>query len=103
MLFVEKQHSAAQISQKTGWPKTSVIEALQLHGITREPKAPIVARYGWKLEDGQLVPHVRQQLVIQKMKKLRDGEGWSLNRVAKHLSESGVLTRTGKKWDHKVV
>ena len=49
------------------------------------------------------MPHVRQQLAIQKMKKLRDGEGWSLNRVAKHLNESGVLTRTGKKWDHKSV
>lgn len=86
VIFVEKQLSAAQISKETGWPKTSVIEALQLHGITREPKVRVQARYGWKVEDGQLVPHARQQLVVQKMKRLRDSEGWSFNRIAQHLN-----------------
>ena len=103
VLFVEKQWSAAQISKVTGWPKTSVIDALNLHAITREAKDSVRPRYGWKVEDGQLVPHIRQQLVVEKMKKLRDGEGWSLNRIARFLNEKKITTAHGKRWDHKAV
>ena len=78
-------------------------DALAAHRITREAKTPTRARYGWKIENGELVPHVRQQLVIERMKKLRTGEGWSLHQIAGHLNEKRILSATGKKWDHSSV
>lgn len=102
-LFVEKQWSAGQISKFSGWPKTSVIEALKAHDITRDPKAPTKVRFGWKVEDGNLVPHVRQQLVIGKILKLRDREKMSFNQIAKALNIGGIPTLSGKKWEHKTI
>src|SRR5262249_50238013 len=91
------------ISQFTGWPKTTVTDALKELGITREPKIPLKARYGWKILDGSLVPHTRQQLVIEKMRRFREVKGWSWNKIAEFLNERHIPTLNGKKWDHKTV
>jgi Recombinase len=102
-LFVDKNWSAGQIAQFTGWSKTAVIDALQLHEITRAPKtAALRPRYGWKIEDGELIPHVRQQAVIARMKKWREA-GASFHQIAKNLNEGNIPTLFGKKWEHKAV
>jgi hypothetical protein len=102
VLFAEKSWSAKQIAAFTGWSKTSVIEALQLHDITREAKPALRAKYGWKLENGILTPHVRQQLAIAKMKKLR-GQGQSFKQIAQTLNQSGTPAWCGHAWDYRAV
>lgn len=101
-LFVERAWSVGQISNFTGWPRTTILDALQANGLTRDPKPTVKPCYGWKLVDGVRVPHVRQQLVIQKIKKLRD-KNYSLNRIASELNTQAVPSPGGKKWDHKTI
>src|SRR5690606_40062314 len=59
----------------------------------------VKARYGWKVVDGELIPHTRQQVVIERIKRLREKDGLSLNQIAKTLNTKCVPTLTGGKWD----
>jgi hypothetical protein len=63
------------------------MDALATHCITREAKVATRARYGWKVEEGELVPHIRQQLVIEKVMKLRS------SRTAREPTLQFVLLR----------
>jgi|SRR5581483_3989900 len=101
-LFIEKAWSVGQISKFTGWPRSTIVDALEAHDLTRDPKPIVKPCYGWKLIDGVRVPHVRQQLIIQKIKKLRN-KSYSLNRIAVELNAQALPSPGGKKWDHKTI
>ncbi|MBI3336140.1 recombinase family protein [Candidatus Peregrinibacteria bacterium] len=100
---MEREWSARQIAQFTGWSKTSIIGALSALGITRPAKQRIKPPFGWKLSDeGQLIAHVREQKTVRKIVQL-SAKGLSSTRIAKFLNEKKVPTKTRKRWEHKTI
>ena len=59
--------------------------------------------YGWRVgEDGRLVEHEGEQLIVRSARKLR-GEGQSLREVGRSLEEMGLLPRNGGKWNPRTI
>lgn len=79
-----------------------MIEALQLHDLTREAKPTLKARYGWKIQDGELILHARQQIAIQRILKMRQG-GASFRCIAEFLNQKKIPTLSGGRWEHKTI
>jgi len=102
-LFIEKRWSARQISDFTGWPKTTITEAIETLGLQRSPNPILKDRFGWKVQDGKLVPHIRQQKIIQKILNLRNTENCSYTKITKFLNDNCIPTLKNKRWDHKIV
>ncbi|MBI4404617.1 MAG: recombinase family protein [Deltaproteobacteria bacterium] len=102
VLFVEKQWSARQVAEFTGWSKTSVIGAIANLGLHRDRKPYIKEPYGWKLLNGNLVPHIRERKVIKTIMRLKS-DGYTANRIATFLNERVVPTKNRKRWEHKTI
>ena len=52
-------------------------------------------RYGWRVEDGELVAIEAEQTVIRKAAQLR-AQGLTLRAVSAALADSGMVSRTGR-------
>lgn len=51
-------------------------------------------RYGWTVENGELVPEPREQEAVFRMKALK-AKGYSTREIVKALEDEGYRTRTG--------
>jgi hypothetical protein len=61
------------------------------------------APYGWRHRRGELVPEPAEQAVRWLVLHLA-GRGWSSRRIAEHLDELGIPTRSaGGSWHHATV
>ena len=87
--------SARQIAFLIGSSHNAVNRSLDYYKIKRRPHRGGWVEFGWKMKNGKRVPHVRQQNVIQQMKRWKD-RGWSNRRIAERLNEREVSTPTGK-------
>jgi site-specific DNA recombinase len=55
------------------------------------------APYGYRSEDGKLIPEKTEQRAIRRMTELR-AKGYSYRRIAKALTEEGIFTRKGTRF-----
>ena len=85
------------------WPKTSILDAIKLHGLSKDQGAQILrVKYGEMLVKGQIVSSPKEQQVIKLIMKLHQ-EGQSFRQIAKHLNDKKIKSKKGGQWDKSVV
>jgi len=100
--YVEKGLSLGSISKRLRVSKDFARKVLKGAGVKLRKVGgafdlPANPPYGWKKENGKLVPHHSEQEVIRKMGALRvDGE--TLRGIARDLNEAKIPPKKGGKW-----
>lgn len=85
--------------------KTAIKNRIRELGAERLEGVPVLkgqVPYGWRIVNGQLVPHKGEQEIIAKLAELRQ-TGMSYGTLANWLNENGVKTKNGGKWDRPTV
>ena len=59
--------------------------------------------FGWDRQGDDIVPNWREQEIIDYMRHRHYVQGWSGNRIAKHLDELGVKGKLGGSWTSSMV
>ncbi len=98
-LYLEMDFSSYQIAEISGWSKTSIADALRNLGIIKEERKGPLPRYGMKIENGKLIPHIGEQKIIKKMLTLRN-KGLSYEAIATELNKKKIPSKNGGQW-HK--
>lgn len=90
--------SARQISVLIGCAHSTINDALEKFDLKKEPRLSGWVPYGFKMANGQRVPHVRQKKTIEWMLKKKTLK-WSNSKIANKLNERGIPSPAGKgKW-----
>jgi site-specific DNA recombinase len=59
--------------------------------------------FGWDRQGDNIVPNWKEQDIIDYMRHRHYAQGWSGNRIAKHLEELGVKGKLGGSWTSSMV
>jgi hypothetical protein len=116
LAFYEKGLSLQEISQTTGFPKSTIRDLFFKNKVTlrsntktneptsKKPKRSIwgTIPYGFQLLDGKLVIDPRETKVIRRILLLHQ-KSKSFNSIAKTLSQEKIPSKTGKKWNDKTI
>ncbi len=111
--YLDDGLSANQIAEKLGVSKTFVLDRLREMGIQSDESGDrltnphnyrsSVVPYGFKVNDGKLVPHYPELKICRKVVALVR-EGHSFRSVTRELATIGFKNRIGKvNWDHSTV
>lgn len=87
--YTVEKLSARQIAVLIGCAHSTINDALARFGITKTRRIGGHVPYGYKMENGRRVPHVREQKVIDQILRAHD-RGWSNRRIAEWLNSRGV-------------
>jgi len=87
--------SARQIAVLIGCAHSAVNRAIQRFDLDKHLTHSGWIEYGFKMEHGKIVAHVREQITISRMVRWRDSE-WSFQRIAAELNQRGIRTPAGK-------
>lgn len=101
-LYIELDLSSYQISEVSGWSRTSISDALRILDISKKVKKAPNLKFGEKLVGGKRVPHKEEQKVIKKIITLRN-KGLSFRAIANYLNEKKVPSKLGGKWNKTTV
>ncbi|MER2510993.1 MAG: recombinase family protein [Nitrosomonas ureae] len=101
-LFLDEANSLSQISERYSVSREYVRKILENSGVTefdsnRPGYLTGTVPYGWKKQNGALIPHLAEQRVIEEMHRLRLCEK-SLRMIAQNLNSKGLKTKEGKTW-----
>ena len=106
--YVEKGLSIAQIAAETLSSKSTIRRALVEFKIPVREKGkpglrPAQAPYGYRRQNGLLVPHLGEQRVIDAVKRM-SRDGLSYRKICDFLTGIGIPTKNrGKKWQPEMV
>ena len=103
-LYLDFDLSMREIAELSGslWPRTSIVEALKLHGIHHPTTPSRRLKYGERVVKGKIVSHPREQKILALMRSLAN-EGRTPYGVAKYLNLQGLKGKRGGKWDKNTV
>jgi len=101
-LYLDFDLSSYQISDLTGWSRTSISDYLRKAKINKESIKSPIPRYGEREVSGVRVPHQAEQKVIQKIVSLKS-KGHSFREIARVLTESGIPSKRGGQWSKTTV
>jgi hypothetical protein len=110
-LYLKKGLSAAQIGEKLGIPKQTVLNQLKREGIrlgtnkgrlaNPENYRLAYAPYGFSKKDGRLVPNKSELKVCRLVVQLRNDSKMSFYDIARDLERRKIAGRTqSTKWTH---
>lgn len=81
-----------------GCGHSTINEALERYGISKEPRKSGWIEYGFKLVEGKRVAHVRERIIIEQVRKKKQ-RGWSNARISEWLNARKVSSPSGHaKW-----
>jgi hypothetical protein len=106
--YVKKGKSIAQIAKETLSSKSAIRDALIEFGIPLKQQGkpglrPAQVPYGFRREDGLLVPHLGEQRIIQSVRKMSN-DGLSYRKICDFLTSVGVPTKNqGKGWQPEMI
>lgn len=106
--YVKKGRSIAQIAKQTLSSKSAIRDALIEFGIPLKQQGkpglrPAQVPYGFRREDGLLVPHLGEQRIIQSVRKM-SSDGLSYRKICDFLTSVGVPTKNqGKGWQPEMI
>jgi len=106
--YVTEQRSIAQISREILSSRASVRRALIEFGVPLRKQGkpglrPAQVPYGFRRQDGLLVPHLGEQRVIQSVRKM-SSDGLSYRKICEFLTSVGVPTKNrGKGWQSEMI
>jgi len=113
-LLVEKGFSPSQIAEKLMVSKSVIKSRLHEMGLNysfnikknlnpKNYRCP-VAPYGYKVHNGQLVPHKKELIMIRVIIKLIRQNNYSHTEAARELEKREFIGRNGKpKWNSKII
>jgi len=95
--YEQERLSARQIAFLIGCSHSVINRALIQFGIKKLGQRSGWVEYGWKFKLGKRVKHVRQQTIIQQMKRWRS-KGWAYGRIAERLNVRKIPAPAGDIW-----
>ncbi len=101
-LYLEKDFSSYQISEISGWSRTSISDALRELEIKKDTRKGPLPQYGMKKEGATHVVHKGEQKIIGQMLSLRNS-GLSFDVIAKKLNEENIPSKSGGQWNKSTV
>jgi len=101
-LYLENDLSSYEISKKTGWPRSSISDALRSLGIEKPNRKLPTLSYGEKVIGTKRVIHKGEQKIIEKMLALLD-EGRNYTQISKYLNNKNIPTKRGGSWHPSTV
>ena len=110
--YVKEGLSTTQISDEICSAHSTVLKYLRKFKIpirksidrVRGKRKGYGLAYGKRIVKGKLVDHKREQENIQKMRNLRDKEGYSYWKIASIFNSMEISTQTGRgKWHAKTI
>lgn len=101
-LYIEMDLSSYQISEISGWSRTSISDAMRTLEIEKNGRKGPMPQYGMKKEGAKHVVHKGEQKIIKKMLTLRN-KGLSYISIAEKLNEENIPSKLGKKWNKSTV
>ena len=99
---MEMDFSSYQISEISGWSRTSISDALRELDIKKETRRGPLPQYGMKKEGTTHVVHKGEQKVIDKMISLNE-DGLNFTQIAKYLNNKKIPTKLGGSWHPSTV
>lgn len=113
-LYLEKGLSAAQIGEKLGIPKQTVLNQLKREGIRLGTNKGRLANpdnyrlayapYGFSKKDGRLVPNKAELKTCRLVVQLRNNSKMSFQEIARELERRRIKGRTNSiSWTHATV
>lgn len=100
-LYIEKQLSVVEIAKLTGWPCSTIKNAIQKYNLSRD-RRPKHERFGWKKVNGHLLEHKGEQKIIKLILELRE-QGLSYPKIAIELNNKKYKTKLKKSWTKSTV
>jgi IS30 family transposase len=95
--------SARQIAVLIGCGHSTINSALKRHGLATEARESGWVQYGTKLAGGLRMPHVREQMIIDTIRRMR-ASGWSYHRINHWLHRRGIRCPSGRgRWHSATV
>ena len=101
-LYIEMDFSSYQISEISGWSRTSISDALRELDIKKESRKGPLPQYGMKKEGTTHVAHKGEQKVIGQMLSLLDA-GQNFYQISKYLNDNNIPTKRGGSWSVKEI
>lgn len=101
-LYIEMDLSSYQISEISGWSRTSISDAMRSLEIEKDGRKGPMPQYGMKKEGTKHVVHKGEQKVIKKMLTLRN-KGLSYISIAEKLNEENIPSKLGKNWNKSTI
>jgi hypothetical protein len=101
-LYIEMDLSSYQISEISGWSRTSISDAMRTLEIEKDGRKAPTPQYGMKKEGTKYVVHKGEHKVINKMLTLRN-KGFSYISIAEKLNEEKIPSKLGKNWNKSTV
>ena len=105
-LHEDEKLSARAIARRLAVGPSTVSNALQVHGLTKEskerPTHPQRVPFGYDFKKGKLVQDKKEQTIIRTVRQLR-AAGLTLRDIAAHLNRKLITTKRGGVWDHSLV
>jgi|TARA_Y100000768_G_C23798360_1_gene595916 predicted DNA-binding protein YlxM (UPF0122 family) len=96
-LYLEKDLSSYEISKLTGWPRSSISDAIRALRIKKDELKSPSLRFGEKLSGATQVVHKGEQKTINKMIELRE-QGQSFKKISEYLNDNNIPTKLGGSW-----
>jgi len=98
-LYLKNDLSAYEISDLTDneWSRPSITKALIKHNIKKEKLKGTRLKYGEKIQNGQRVPHLSEQKIIQQMIDMKRS-GASCRKIAEYLNNNGTPSKYRTGW-----
>ena len=96
-LYLGKDLSSYEISKLTGWPRSSISDALRALSIKKETRKSPALCFGERFTGSKRVPHKGEQKLIEKMISLRE-KGYSFKRISEYLNDKNIPTKLGGSW-----
>ena len=101
-LYMEMDLSSYQISEISGWSRTSISDALRELDIKKETRKGPLPQYGMRKEGTTHVVHKGEQKIIGQMLSLRDA-GLSFDAIANKLNEENIPSKSRGRWNKSTV
>ena len=100
--YTEKDRSLGQIAKELDVSKDFVANTLRDGGVQLRKRGGDFERpnnppYGWRKENGKILPHLIEQGVIRKMETAR-ANGKTLRAIVRDLEKANIKTKSGGKW-----
>ena len=89
--------SARQIAVLIGCAHSTINDALERFSIVKKRSDSGHIPYGYKMENGRRVRHVREQKTIKQI-RLKKNRGWSNAKIAEWLNARGVRSPADSVW-----
>lgn len=95
-LYLKEGLSAAQIAERLGCSKTTVLERLRAQGIRNPDRRIYHPPYGFSKLGSRLVPNRAEMRICRLVVSLHGRKGMSMRLVALELEKRGFKNRHGK-------